>query len=162
MFIGLSWKVKFSIEKMAQRKRLSKELRECSTNPHPRFSLYPDKQDIFSWTGVIMGANGTPYFGGTFEVSIKITKEYPFKPPRVRFVTRVFHPNISLNGSLDVFHDNWSPALTLPRVVESVLHILENPNPDSPLNYEAADLYIRNREQYEANVVEYTQLYAIT
>lgn len=59
----------------------------------------------------------SPYAGGVFFLSITFPTDYPFKPPKVSFTTKIYHPNINANGSicLDILRDQWSPALTISK-----------------------------------------------
>ena len=59
----------------------------------------------------------SPYSGGVFFLSITFPTDYPFKPPKVSFTTKIYHPNINANGSicLDILRDQWSPALTISK-----------------------------------------------
>ena len=64
-----------------------------------------------------MGPGDSPYSGGVFFLAIHFPTDYPFKPPKVNFTTRIYHPNINSNGSicLDILRDQWSPALTISK-----------------------------------------------
>ena len=64
-----------------------------------------------------MGPGDSPFQGGVFFLSIHFPTDYPFKPPKVNFTTRIYHPNINSNGSicLDILRDQWSPALTISK-----------------------------------------------
>ena len=77
----------------------------------------------------------SPYAGGVFFLSITFPTDYPFKPPKVSFTTKIYHPNINANGSicLDILRDQWSPALTISKVLLSICSMLTDPNPDDPL-----------------------------
>ncbi|XP_031481740.2 SUMO-conjugating enzyme UBC9-like [Nymphaea colorata] len=78
----------------------------------------PVAEDMFHWQATIMGPPDSPYAGGVFLVTIHFPPDYPFKPPKVAFRTKVFHPNINSNGSicLDILKEQWSPALTISKV----------------------------------------------
>ncbi|CAN7006331.1 unnamed protein product, partial [Brassica rapa subsp. trilocularis] len=99
------------------------------------FITGPVAEDMFHWQATIMGPTDSPYAGGVFLVTIHFPPDYPFKPPKVAFRTKVFHPNINSNGSicLDILKEQWSPALTISKVLLSICSLLTDPNPDDPL-----------------------------
>ncbi|GAB7352630.1 hypothetical protein MBLNU459_g3002t1 [Dothideomycetes sp. NU459] len=105
----------------------------------------------------------SPYSGGVFFLAIHFPTDYPFKPPKVNFTTRIYHPNINSNGSicLDILRDQWSPALTISKVLLSICSMLTDPNPDDPLVPEIAHVYKTDRSRYEATAREWTRKYAI-
>uniref|UniRef100_A0A182MVI4 E2 ubiquitin-conjugating enzyme n=1 Tax=Anopheles culicifacies TaxID=139723 RepID=A0A182MVI4_9DIPT len=74
---------------------------------------------MFHWQATIMGPPDSPYQGGVFFLTIHFPTDYPFKPPKVAFTTRIYHPNINSNGSicLDILRSQWSPALTISKGV---------------------------------------------
>ncbi|KAJ3189767.1 Ubiquitin-conjugating enzyme E2 4 [Gaertneriomyces sp. JEL0708] len=111
----------------------------------------------------IMGPSDSPYSGGVFFLSIHFPTDYPFKPPKVNFTTRIYHPNINSNGSicLDILRDQWSPALTISKVLLSICSLLTDPNPDDPLVPEIAHVYKTDRARYEATAREWTRKYAM-
>lgn len=117
----------------------------------------------FHWQATIMGPGDSPYAGGVFFLAIHFPTDYPFKPPKVNFTTRIYHPNINSNGSicLDILRDQWSPALTISKVLLSICSMLTDPNPDDPLVPEIAHVYKSDRQRYEATAREWTRKYAI-
>lgn len=123
----------------------------------------PVAEDMFHWQATIMGPADSPYTGGVFLVSIHFPPDYPFKPPKVAFRTKVFHPNINSNGSicLDILKEQWSPALTISKVLLSICSLLTDPNPDDPLVPEIAHMYKTDRAKYEATARSWTQKYAM-
>lgn len=112
-----------------------------------------------------MGPPDSPYAGGVFFLNIRFPPDYPFKPPKVSFTanTRIYHPNINSTGNicLDILKDQWSPALTISKVLLSVCSLLTDPNPDDPLVPEIAQLYKTDRARYEATAREWTRKYAM-
>nr|GMD29162.1 Trans-cinnamate 4-monooxygenase [Ipomoea batatas] len=121
----------------------------------------PVAEDMFHWQATIMGPTDSPYAGGVFLVSIHFPPDYPFKPPKVAFRTKLFHPNINSNGSicLDILKEQWSPALTISKVLLSICSLLTDPNPDDPLVPEIAHMYKTDRAKYEATARSWTQNY---
>ena len=93
---------------------------------------------------------------GTFKLSLEFTEEYPNKAPTVKFVTRMFHPNIYADGSicLDILQNQWSPIYDISAILTSIQSLLCDPNPASPANSEAARLYQENRREYTIRVKE--------
>lgn len=147
-------------------KRLMKEYKDILTNKdfiENRISIGLVKDnDYTNWKATIIGSDDTPYKGGIFNLEIQITSQYPFKPPKVRFLTKIYHPNINSSGDicLDILKHNWSPALTLDKVLLSIQMLLQCPNPDDPLDPTAASLYKSNRSEYDKKVREYVMKYA--
>ncbi|CAN6994301.1 unnamed protein product [Brassica oleracea var. botrytis] len=105
-----------TIQAMAS-KRINKELRDLQRDPPVSCSAGPVGDDMFHWQATIMGPSDSPFAGGVFLVSIHFQPYYPFKPPKVSFRTKVYHPNINSNGSicLDILKEQWSPALTVSK-----------------------------------------------
>ena len=127
----------------------------CSAGP-------TDESDMFTWDGVIFGPSDSPYAGGVFNVTIQFPIDYPFKPPRIVFSTKIYHPNINADGfiCLDILKQNWSPALTISKVLLSILSMLTDPNPNDPLMPDIAQQYTNNRAEYEETARVWTQRYA--
>lgn len=144
-------------------KRLQHEYSRI-TRETPEFVIYAgpkDADDYFKWSASIRGPLGTPYEDAIFSLDIDFSTEYPFKPPKIRFTTEVFHPNISPMGHVcaDIFQvEQWSPALTVPNVLLSVISLLASPNTDDPLNAEAAKLYLEDYGQYKLKAKKYINL----
>ncbi|KAJ8281858.1 hypothetical protein COCON_G00043770 [Conger conger] len=128
-------------------KRIHKELNDLARDPPAQCSAGPVGDDMFHWQATIMGPNDN----------------YPFKPPKVAFTTRIYHPNINSNGSicLDILRSQWSPALTISKVLLSICSLLCDPNPDDPLVPEIARIYKTDREKYNRIAREWTQKYAM-
>ena len=147
---------------MSSANRIQKELSLLIKDPPENCSAGPVDDDIFHWKGTIMGPTETVYEGGVFNLDIQFPKNYPFKPPKVRFQTKIYHPNINSGGfiCLDIFKDNWSPALTISKVLLSICSLLTDPNPDDPLVVDIADEYVNEREKYNETAKTWTQIYA--
>lgn len=144
-------------------KRISKELKDLEKDPPANCSAGPtSSEDLFTWSATIMGPSDSPYQGGVFFLNIKFPSDYPFKPPKVTFTTRIYHPNINANGSicLDILKDQWSPALTISKVLLSISSLLTDPNPDDPYVPDIANIYKTDRSLYDKNAKEWTKKYA--
>lgn len=127
-------------------RRLNKELLAYSKDPNPCLSsLGPSSDDsLFHWTAVLKGPPSSPYSHGQWTIQITIpSNNYPLHPPTFKFVTPICHPNIHpVTGEvcLDVLKSQWSPAWTVSAACTAVQAMLSDPEPDSPLNIDAANL----------------------
>lgn len=105
----------------------------------------------------------TPYENGTFLLEIHVPETYPFNPPKVRFITRIWHPNISsVTGAicLDILKDNWAAAMTLRTVLLSLQALLASPEPDDPQDAVVATQYKENYEMFSCTAKHWTNAYA--
>jgi len=144
-------------------KRINKELADLGRDPPAQCSAGPVGDDLFHWQATIMGPPESPYQGGVFFLTIHFPTDYPFKPPKVAFTTRIYHPNINSNGSicLDILRSQWSPALTISKVLLSICSLLCDPNPDDPLVPEIARIFKTDRDKYTELAREWTRKYAM-
>lgn len=147
---------------MSSQRRLQKELKDILLHPLENISAGPINEDIYHWEATIIGPEDTPYHGGVFKLKIDFTTDYPFKPPKCIFNTRVYHPNISSNGSicLDILKNQWSPTLTISKLLLSICSLLNDPNPNDPLDSESAHVYKSNPKKYFEIAREHTLTYA--
>jgi len=147
---------------MSTIQRLNKELEDINKNPPTNCSAGLIDDDIFHWQATIMGPEGTPYQGGIFELRINFPHDYPFKPPNVIFTTKIYHCNINSNGNicLDILKDKWSPALTTSKILLSICSLMNDQNPNDPLNADAAELYLKNYNNFLEQAYLHTSLYA--
>lgn len=119
-----------------------------------------------SWTdlrGEIAGPPDTPYEGGKFLLEIKVPETYPFNPPKVRFNTKIWHPNISsVTGAicLDILKDNWAAAMTLRTVLLSLQALLSAAEPDDPQDAVVASQFKENYEMFALTARHWTNAYA--
>jgi ubiquitin-conjugating enzyme E2 D/E len=143
-------------------KRIQNELKDIQRDPPSSCSAGPEGDTIYKWAAVIFGPDDSPYAGGAFKLSIEFPEDYPFRPPHVRFITKVYHPNISASGSicLDILKDQWSPALSISKVLLSIESLLTDPNPNDPLVPEIANLYKTDKAAYEERAALWTETYA--
>ncbi|KAL1518179.1 hypothetical protein ABEB36_001841 [Hypothenemus hampei] len=113
--------------------------------------------------GEIAGPPDTAYEGGNFLLEIKVPETYPFNPPKVRFMTRIWHPNISsVTGAicLDILKDQWAAAMTLRTVLLSLQALLSAAEPDDPQDAVVARQYKENLEMFKLTARHWTNVYA--
>ena len=144
--------------------RLTKELKELKKQPITYCQAEPvNEEDLSRWIAKIQGPENSPYQGGLFLLSIEFPDDYPFKPPKFIFNTRVYHPNIHEDGHicLDILKSQYSPALTVSKILLSICSLLCDPNPDDPLVPEIARVYKTDRLGYEEKAREWTLKFAM-
>ncbi|XP_034517958.1 ubiquitin-conjugating enzyme E2 E2 isoform X1 [Ailuropoda melanoleuca] len=163
-------------------KRIQKELAEITLDPPPNCrgfkcplhlmesccfedsetSAGPKGDNIYEWRSTILGPPGSVYEGGVFFLDITFSPDYPFKPPKVTFRTRIYHCNINSQGviCLDILKDNWSPALTISKVLLSICSLLTDCNPADPLVGSIATQYMTNRAEHDRMARQWTKRYA--
>lgn len=147
----------------AAKRRIERELVDLRRDPPAGCQAAPiSENNLFEWEGTIHGPADSPYQGGIFHMSIQFPAEYPFSPPVVRFKTRIYHPNINATGliCLDVLKHQWSPVLTIAKILLSISSLLTDPNPDDPFVPEIARQLKTNRAAYEEEAKRWTDLYA--
>ncbi|EEF44227.1 ubiquitin-conjugating enzyme E2 D1 [Ricinus communis] len=141
--------------------RIQNELQHAKNNPPTHCSYGVMAGDVFKWQAAIMGPPDTPYEGGVFFLSIEFTDDYPFNPPKVKFLTKVFHPNISHDGSIhvDILGRQWSPALGIEKLLLSICSLL--PDPNVKFQNPICKLYLADRKSYNKKAREWTIKYAM-
>ena len=117
--------------------RLNKESKEYLKLKDDIQLYLRDTENIFKWQAKLRGPPDTPYSEGTFLVNIDVPNDYPISPPKCKFITKVFHPNIHFETGeicFELLKDKWSPAWSLESVCRAIIDLLSSPNADSPLN----------------------------
>ena len=144
-------------------KRIEKELKKFNEEEQEGLTAGPpDDSDMFKWDASLTGPENSPFEGGTFNLSIEFPKDYPFKPPKVEFTTKVYHPNVKSTGTicLDILKDAWSPDISVSQILIAIQNLLINPNIDHPLEPDIAKQYKEDKEAYERTAKEWTEKYA--
>lgn len=143
-------------------KRLQKEMNDMKLDPPANCSAGVINDDLFNWEATIIGPDGTPYSGGVFILNILFPHDYPFKPPKIKFNTKIYHPNINSTGQicLDILKEQWSPALTINKVLLSICSLLNEPNPNDPLVPDIANKFKDDRLAFDRSARDWTLRYA--
>eukprot|EP00030_Apusomonadida_sp_AF-17_P001978 a2202_458.p1 GENE.a2202_458~~a2202_458.p1 ORF type:complete len:187 (-),score=79.97 a2202_458:83-598(-) len=138
------------------RRRLMRDFKRLQQDPPEGVSGAPNDDNIMEWQAVVLGPSDTPWEGGTFRLSMVFAEAYPNEAPKVKFITKLFHPNVYADGSicLDILGNAWSPIYDVSAVLCSIQSLLSDPNPASPANAEAAQLFQDNRREYNRKVRE--------
>ncbi|KAK4486684.1 hypothetical protein RD792_006743 [Penstemon davidsonii] len=128
----------------------------------PGISASPSEDNMRYFNVMILGPSQSPYEGGVFKLELFLTEEYPMAAPKVRFLTKIYHPNIDKLGRicLDILKDKWSPALQIRTVLLSIQALLSAPNPDDPLSENIAKHWKTNEVEAVETAKEWTRLYA--
>jgi ubiquitin-conjugating enzyme (huntingtin interacting protein 2) len=149
---------------MSRAKRIAKELEDVKRDQLSGVTLdMAEDDDLSHLKGTFLGPPGTPYEGGLFEVDIKIPVEYPFKPPIMKFDTRIYHPNISSQTGaicLDILKDAWTPILTLKSSLISLQSLLQSPEPTDPQDAQVAKIYLTDPKKFAETAANWTKIYA--
>eukprot|EP01156_Anaeramoeba_ignava_P018511 Anaeramoba_ignava/a91996_389.p1 GENE.a91996_389~~a91996_389.p1 ORF type:complete len:170 (+),score=55.51 a91996_389:31-540(+) len=132
--------------------RVQKDLDTLELPPSTTIE-YPDKNDVLNFKITMKPQEGI-YKNGAFTFSFKIPTDYPHIAPKVLCETKIYHPNIDTEGNicLNILRDEWKPILTLNSIVYGLQFLFLEPNPDDPLNKEAAELFRKDKYQFEQKV----------
>ncbi|KAI6046717.1 ubiquitin-conjugating enzyme/RWD-like protein [Pisolithus marmoratus] len=144
-------------------RRVNKEIIACIRDETCHFTVDLVDSSPFHLKCSIPGPKGTPYENGIFEVDVVYPESYPFHPLQVKFITKVYHPNISaVSGviSLDILQEGWWPGFTIKTVLLSVQALLSSPEPSDSLETEALQHYIADKCSFEETARYWTRIYA--
>lgn len=146
--------------------RMNKELERLKKDPPHGITCWSVEGKLNHLEAKLLGGEETPYEGGVFKLEIKIPNRYPFEPPHVQFLTKIYHPNIDSAGRicLDVLKSpptgSWKPAHNLHTILTSIQLLLAEPNPDDGLMVEISREYKHQRPAFVAKAKQWTSQYA--
>jgi ubiquitin-conjugating enzyme E2 C len=139
--------------------RLQQELLQMLNNPPDGISAFPSEDNLLLWNAVIQGPEGSPYENLEFRLSLQYSSQYPFQPPKVLFLSGCYHPNVMLRVPgdicLDILQNAWSAVMSTTSILVSIQSLLAEPNPASPLNVEAAELWVKDQRRYTEKVLQF-------
>ena len=145
-------------------KRLTKELGDLNGGGIEGVTIDLVTDQITNWNVHIMGPDDSPYKGGKFTVNIDFSDNYPFKCPKMIFVTKIYHPNIKLDtGEIcaEAIKNSWVPTLNAEYIIKMLIELIGNPNPENPQEAEIARECLMSKGTFVKNAEEYTQKYAM-
>lgn len=149
-------------------RRLQREYQQLEEQPKEEnhgISVKLVEDDLFHWHAFLPGDPKSPYSKGTFTIDLQFPKDYPFRPPKIKYLTKIYHPNITENGDLAcplVFTKDWSPTCSMDKAIQLLWGLFMDVNPDDDVgNLQAALLYKRDRDNFNNNAQEWTTKYAM-
>ena len=143
--------------------RIKKEYQDLQKEKNSNVQVKLVNNDIRHWKGRIKGPIDTCYQGGIFDVDIIIPNEYPFKPPKMKFDTKIWHPNISsVTGAicLDILKNEWTPALTIRTALISLQALMCEPVPNDPQDAVVAKQYLSDIKLFNQTAKHWVEEYA--
>ncbi|KAH3678348.1 hypothetical protein WICMUC_001581 [Wickerhamomyces mucosus] len=141
---------------------LPKRVIKVISDPVPGITAIPHEDNLRYFDVTIQGPDQSPYEGGIFKLELFLPDDYPMVAPKVRFLTKIYHPNIDKLGRicLDVLKNHWSPALQIRTILLSVQALLAAPNPNDPLANDVAEEWLQNENGAIATAKQWTAKYA--
>ena len=143
-------------------KRLMKEYNDLTANPPEGIVVTSDNPGMH-WDVLMSGPKETPYEGGTFMVKIEFPDNYPFKPPKAKFVTKIYHPSIKQDSGdicQDIYEKDWVPTKTMKSVIDILKTMLVAPDAETPLEVEIGNEFSKDRPKFNQKAAEFTKKYA--
>ncbi|KAD7479449.1 hypothetical protein R6Q59_008277 [Mikania micrantha] len=143
-------------------KQLARELKNLDETPPEGIKVVVNDDDFSTIYADIEGPACTPYENGVFRMKLVLCRDFPHSPPKGYFLTKIFHPNIALNGEICVntLKRDWNPSLGLRHVLIVVRCLLIEPFPESALNEQAGKLLLENYDEYARHARLYTGIHA--
>lgn len=149
---------------MAATRRLNKELSDLRSSEQRLFrEIRVDESNILHWKGLLC-PDQSPYDSGAFKIEINMPEEYPFKPPEIKFLTWIYHPNIDTQGKIClpiISPENWKPYTRIQQIISHLAEMLSDPDPNrGVLRDDLAHEYLTDRKMFKNNAIAYTTKYA--
>jgi len=144
-------------------RRISKEFNDLSARPVDGVSVTPKEDNMLIWHGNVKGPADTPYENGTFHFTVIFPDNFPFKPPAITFITKIYHPGFNEEGHicLQMLRDEWKPATSMSTVFKSIRDKIGKPDPDDPFDTEVAAVLKTNEAKFKTTAKEWTKKYAM-
>ena len=143
--------------------RLTQEIKHFATHAPPGITGGPVQDSLNNWQLLIAGPKESPYSEGQFPMSIEFPGEFPFKPPVVKFMVKIYHPNCDEDGNICISilkTDAWKPSTRVLDIVKEIVLLLKNPNPDDPLDTTIAQQFKNDHEAFVRVAREWTLKHA--
>lgn len=121
-----------------------------------------EDDNIYFWRGLII-PDQLPYNKGAFRIEIVFPAEYPFKPPKITFLTKIYHPNIDEKGQvcLSIINpEHWKPGTRIEQVIDSLLHLIAEPEPEHSLRADLAEEYTQDKKKFLKHAEEFTKKFS--
>ena len=152
------------IDKKNTEKLIKKEYKIVKEEPFPSLGIsmgLPDKNNYFRWNIIIFGPDDSIYAGGIFKMKIIFEEEFPLTMPKVKFVTKIYHCNVSDEGDVRIPSlQKWNDNISMSQVLSDIFSLFYVQNPDKEFNSEISDIYVNNRQLFESKAKKFTKDYA--
>ncbi|XP_033740114.1 ubiquitin-conjugating enzyme E2-17 kDa-like [Pecten maximus] len=146
-------------------KLITKQLQELYRDIPDEFGLSagPLEDDLLHWQASLPGPDNSPYSEGMFPLQITFTTDYPFRPPKIKFGIRIFHPNVEKDGKIcmDFLQSEWKPSFSIGYILMAISSLMHTPNIDNPADQDIANMYLQNQEEFVKLATEWTRTYAL-
>ncbi|KAF7286370.1 ubiquitin-conjugating enzyme E2 S [Rhynchophorus ferrugineus] len=141
---------------------VAREMQELVNNPPEGIKVQINEEDVTDIQAFIEGPSGTPYNGGIFKIKLNLGKGFPTEPPKAYFLTKIFHPNVAINGEICVntLKKDWKSDLGIKHILLTIKCLLIVPNPESALNEEAGKLLLEHYDDYFQRAKMMTEIHA--
>jgi len=139
--------------------RLQKDLEEATVMADVTIT-FPNPDNIQKFHVRLLISHGI-WAGGKFDFSFDIPNDWPHQRPEVKILTRVWHPNIAEDGPvcLNILRDNYTPVMSISHLIAGLQYLFDQPNPQSPLNFDASQQYLQNYEAFKVKAEQYKDEY---